>query len=61
MNCFSLPNTNEPGSKFQPLVSSDKSVSGTSYPYLSPVNPSGISGFQPTGGAFKTMPASPKV
>ncbi|XP_056645584.1 putative transcription factor capicua isoform X2 [Diorhabda sublineata] len=29
--------------------------------HYSPVNPSGISGFQPTGGAFKTMPASPKV
>ncbi|PSN51999.1 hypothetical protein C0J52_06119 [Blattella germanica] len=32
------------------------------YPYHSPVNPMGISGFQPTiGGAFKTMPASPKI
>lgn len=31
------------------------------YPYHSPINPSGISGFQPTGGAFKTMPISPKV
>lgn len=31
-------------------------------PYHSPVNPTGISGFQPTGsGAFKTMPASPKI
>ncbi|KAG5896688.1 hypothetical protein JTB14_002535 [Gonioctena quinquepunctata] len=29
--------------------------------HYSPVNPSGILGFQPTGGAFKTMPASPKV
>ena len=29
--------------------------------YYSPVNPSGITGFQPTGGAFKTMPVSPKV
>lgn len=32
------------------------------YPYHSPVNPTGISAFQPTGsGAFKTMPVSPKV
>lgn len=33
----------------------------SSFPYHSPVNPSGVSGFQPTGGAFKTMPVSPKV
>lgn len=34
----------------------------SSFPYLSsPVNPLGISGFQPTGGAFKTMPVSPKI
>lgn len=39
----------------------DKPVSVLSYPYLSPVNPTGVSGFQPTGGAFKTMPMSPKV
>lgn len=32
-----------------------------SFPYQSPMNPTGISGFQPTGGAFKTMPASPKI
>ncbi|CAH1402356.1 unnamed protein product [Nezara viridula] len=32
------------------------------YPYHSPVNPTGVSAFQPTGGgAFKTMPVSPKV
>ncbi|GLH00711.1 Protein pangolin, isoform J [Gryllus bimaculatus] len=32
------------------------------YPYHSPVNPMGITGFQPTGGgAFKSMPVSPKV
>lgn len=32
------------------------------YPYHSPVNPTGVSPFQPTGGgAFKTMPVSPKV
>ncbi|XP_069697817.1 putative transcription factor capicua isoform X2 [Periplaneta americana] len=35
---------------------------GVLYPYHSPVNPMGISGFQPTGGgAFKTMPVSPKI
>lgn len=34
---------------------------GISYPYHSPVNPRGVTGFQPTGGAFKTMPVSPKV
>ncbi|XP_055378057.1 probable serine/threonine-protein kinase DDB_G0282963 [Condylostylus longicornis] len=32
----------------------------TSYSYMSPKNPIGITPFQPTGGAFKTMPASPK-
>lgn len=37
------------------------SVLSTTYPYHSPVNPTGVSGFQPTGGAFITMPVSPKV
>lgn len=37
------------------------SVGVLSFPYHSPVNPLGVSGFQPTGGAFKTMPVSPKV
>lgn len=37
------------------------SVLTKSYPYSSPVNPTGLSRFQPTGGAFITMPASPKV
>ena len=37
------------------------SAEGISYPYHSPVNPRGVTGFQPTGGAFKTMPVSPKV
>lgn len=36
-------------------------VSVLTYPYHSPVNPVGVSKFQPTGGAFKTMPISPKV
>ncbi|XP_068917305.1 protein capicua homolog isoform X5 [Tenebrio molitor] len=40
--------------------SSTASSSTLSFHY-SPVNPSGITGFQPTGGAFKTMPVSPKV
>ncbi|KAL5273124.1 CIC family protein [Megaselia abdita] len=31
-----------------------------SYSYSSPKNPIGITPFQPTGGAFKTMPSSPK-
>ncbi|KAL0275511.1 UNVERIFIED_CONTAM: hypothetical protein PYX00_003340 [Menopon gallinae] len=39
----------------------DEAVSVLSYPYHSPVNPTGVAGFQPTGGAFKTMPMSPKV
>ncbi|XP_072750573.1 uncharacterized protein Cic isoform X2 [Anoplolepis gracilipes] len=37
------------------------SVLSSRYPYHSPVNPTGVSGFQPTGGAFITMPISPKV
>ena len=37
------------------------SVLSTTYPYHSPVNPTGVSGFQPTGGAFITMPISPKI
>ncbi|XP_055541968.1 putative transcription factor capicua isoform X2 [Wyeomyia smithii] len=32
-----------------------------SYSYGSPKNPVGVSPFQPTGGAFKTMPQSPKT
>ncbi|XP_039437834.1 putative transcription factor capicua isoform X3 [Culex pipiens pallens] len=32
-----------------------------SYSYGSPKNPIGVSPFQPTGGAFKTMPQSPKT
>uniref|UniRef100_A0A182FAB1 Uncharacterized protein n=1 Tax=Anopheles albimanus TaxID=7167 RepID=A0A182FAB1_ANOAL len=31
------------------------------YAYSSPKNPVGVSPFQPTGGAFKTMPQSPKT
>lgn len=47
-------------SKFQQQPSGTDQPS-LSYPYHSPVNPNGVSAFQPTGGAFKTMPASPKV
>ncbi|KAJ8930843.1 hypothetical protein NQ314_016260 [Rhamnusium bicolor] len=49
-----MPSTETP--KYSPVPTS----SALSFHY-SPVNPSGITGFQPTGGAFKTMPASPKV
>lgn len=34
---------------------------GVSNPHHSPVNPRSVTGFQPTGGAFKTVPVSPKV
>ncbi|KAJ8982812.1 hypothetical protein NQ317_010433 [Molorchus minor] len=48
-----MPSTDTP--KYSPVSSSSLSF------LYSPINPSGITGFQPTGGAFKTMPASPKV
>lgn len=53
----------EGGSKFHHGAGEKSgSVGVLSYPYHSPVNPMGISGFQPTGGgAFKTMPVSPKI
>lgn len=51
-----MPST-ESTAKYSPAVTSTVS----NFPYHSPVNPSGVSGFQPTGGAFKTMPVSPKV
>lgn len=47
--------------KFQHPPTSGEKVTVLSYPYHSPVNPTGVSAFQPTGGAFKTMPVSPKV
>lgn len=49
-----MPSSDTP--KYSPVATS----SALSFHY-SPVNPSGVTGFQPTGGAFKTMPASPKV
>lgn len=51
-----MPST-ESAVKYNTTVTSSVSA----FPYHSPVNPSGVSGFQPTGGAFKTMPVSPKV
>lgn len=59
-----LPSGNmDAGSKFHHGTGEKSgSVGVLSYPYHSPVNPMGISGFQPTGGgAFKTMPVSPKI
>lgn len=52
-----MPSTESCSVKYNTAVTSTVS----SFPYHSPVNPSGVSGFQPTGGAFKTMPVSPKV
>ncbi|XP_022914927.2 protein capicua homolog isoform X2 [Onthophagus taurus] len=43
------------GPKFSPVPT----ASVLNFPY--PMNPQGISEFKTTGGAFKTMPASPKV
>ncbi|XP_058805167.1 uncharacterized protein LOC131672143 isoform X2 [Phymastichus coffea] len=37
------------------------SILPANYPYSTPINPTGLCGFQPTGGAFITMPISPKV
>lgn len=51
-----LPST-ESATKFNSIATSTI----LNYPYHSPVNPTGVSGFQPTGGAFKTMPVSPKI
>lgn len=52
----------ESGVKFQHSpISGESSAVLSSYPYHSPLNPAGVSAFQPTGGAFKTMPISPKV
>lgn len=49
-------------SKYQPkTVNSREPTTPILYPYHSPINPVGVSPFQPTGGAFKLMPASPKI
>lgn len=56
-----LPST-ETTVKYHNLSGSKHSpASNISFPYHSPINPIGVSKFQPTGGAFKTMPISPKV
>lgn len=47
--------------KYNPSGSKVSSVNVLTYPYQAPMNPGGVSKFQPTGGAFKTMPISPKV
>ncbi|GJQ67993.1 hypothetical protein Trydic_g10649 [Trypoxylus dichotomus] len=49
--------TNDNCPKFSPVSTS----SVLNYPYHTPMNPQGVSEFKPTGGAFKTMPASPKI
>ncbi|XP_050430424.1 putative transcription factor capicua isoform X2 [Adelges cooleyi] len=49
-------------SKYQSkTINSREPTTPILYPYHSPINPLGVSPFQPTGGAFKLMPASPKV
>lgn len=37
------------------------SILSANYLYATPMNPTGLCGFQPTGGAFITMPISPKI
>lgn len=59
---FRLVSTNAADSKYQPkTVNSREPTTPILYPYHSPINPVGVSPFQPTGGAFKLMPASPKI
>lgn len=54
--------TGSTDSKYQPkTVNSREPTTPISYPYHSPINPVGVSPFQPTPGAFKLMPASPKI
>lgn len=47
-------------SKYQPKTVNLREPT-TPILYHSPINPVGVSPFQPTGGAFKLMPASPKI
>ncbi|XP_050532472.1 putative transcription factor capicua isoform X5 [Daktulosphaira vitifoliae] len=57
-----LVSSSSTDSKYQSkTVNSREPTTPILYPYHSPINPVGISPFQPTGGAFKLMPASPKV
>lgn len=59
---FRLVSTGSSDSKYQPkTVNSREPTTPIVYPYHSPINPVGVSPFQPTGGAFKLMPASPKI
>lgn len=59
---FRLVSTSSADSKYQPkTVNSREPTTPILYPYHSPINPVGVSPFQPTGGAFKLMPASPKI
>lgn len=62
-NCIEMTCRPKPIKARIPSTDTPKySPAGTTTSFLySPVNPSGITGFQPTGGAFITMPASPKV
>lgn len=54
--------TGSTDSKYQPkTVNSREPTTPILFPYHSPINPVGVSPFQPTGGAFKLMPASPKI
>lgn len=65
MSSALLPSTGMEATTKYHHTSMDKggtvSVLSSTYPYHSPVNPTGVAGFQPTGGAFITMPVSPKV
>ncbi|VVC31795.1 Hypothetical protein CINCED_3A006117 [Cinara cedri] len=57
-----LLSTDSSDSKYQSkTVNSREPTTPSLYPYHSPINPVGVSPFQPTGGAFKLMPASPKI
>lgn len=57
-----MVSTGSTDSKYQPkTVNSREPATPSLYPYHSPINPVGVSPFQPTGGAFKLMPASPKI
>uniref|UniRef100_A0A2S2R6V4 Putative transcription factor capicua n=1 Tax=Sipha flava TaxID=143950 RepID=A0A2S2R6V4_9HEMI len=57
-----LVSTSSTDSKYQPkAVNSREPTTPILYSYHSPINPAGVSPFQPTGGAFKLMPSSPKI
>lgn len=57
-----MVSTGSTDSKYQSkTVNSREPTTPILYSYHSPINPAGVSPFQPTGGAFKLMPASPKI